>query len=458
MSSHRTQSTVSRRRLLTWGVLGAGALGAGAAMFEAASSSSAPAAGPAGGTGASAPSAGAPARPPASASGGASGTASASASASAGAARTPTARAAQAYPALLHTESDFARMASKVSAGAQPWTAGWNRLVANPHSQSTWKANPQATVVRGGAGTQNYRTMYNDIHAAYQNALRWKISGEAAHGDAARDILNAWSATLKTLTGDADRFLAAGIYGYQFANAAALMRGYPGFDLGRFQRMMLSVFYPMNDDFLTHHNGACITNYWANWDLCTMASILGIGILCEDQALVNQAVDYFESGPGNGAVAHAVPFLYPGGLGQWQESGRDQGHTMLGIGLMGAVCEMAWNQGIDLYGYDESRFLRGCEYVASYNLGNEVPFTTYVWRNGDTCAWQSQSAISSGSRGQNRPIWELVYNHYVKRQGMSAPHVTAYAALVRPEGGGGDYGPDSGGYDQLGFGTLTATI
>jgi hypothetical protein len=214
----------------------------------------------------------------------------------------------------------------------------------------------------------------------------------------------------------------------------------------------------MNDDFLTHHNNACITNYWANWDLCTMASILGIGILCEDQAKINQAVNYFKNGAGNGAITHAVPFLHPGGLGQWQESGRDQGHTMLGIGLMGAICEMAWNQGIDLYGYDDSRFLSGCEYVAAYNLGKDVPFTTYGWGNGDSCAWRTQTVISSGSRGQIRPIWELVYNHYVKRQGLSAPNVTAMAAQVRPEGGGGDYGPNSGGYDQLGFGTLTATV
>jgi len=28
--------------------------------------------------------------------------------------------------------------------------------------------------------------------------------------------------------------------------------------------------------------------------------------------------------------------------------------------------------------------------------------------------------------------------------------------VVEPEGGGGDYGPNSGGYDSLGFGTLTA--
>jgi len=84
---------------------------------------------------------------------------------------------------------------------------------------------------------------------------------------------------------------------------------------------------------------------------------------------------------------------------------------------------------------------------------NEVPYTTY-----DNCDNVNQTAISAASRGDVRPIWELVYNHYVVRRGLDAPNVAAYAAKVRPEGGGGDYGPNSGGYDQLGYGTLTATL
>jgi hypothetical protein len=368
-----------------------------------------------------------------------------------------TAAAVLTHPGLLHTQADFDRMAAKVTANAQPWTAGWDRLIANSHSQSTWKANPQATVYRG-SGNENYTILYNDIAAAYQNALRWKITGSTAYGNAARDILNAWSGTLTTVTGDSDRFLASGIYGYEFANAAEIMRGYSGFDLARFQTMMLNVFYPMNNDFLLHHNTACITNYWANWDLCNMASVLAIGILCDDQAKVNQAITYFQTGAGNGSILHAVPFLYSGGLGQWQESGRDQGHTMLGVALMGAFCQMAWNQGLDMFGYASNRFMQGCEYIAKYNLGQSVPFTTYTWGNGQNCAQMSQTVISSASRGQDRPVWELVYNHYAVLRGLSVPNITAYAARVRPEGGGGDYGSTSGGFDQLGFGTLTCTL
>jgi hypothetical protein len=347
-------------------------------------------------------------------------------------------------------------MAAKVKAKAQPWLAGWQRLVANRHSQSTWKPRATATVVRGGDG-QNYTLLYNDVHAAYQNALRWRISGDKAHANAARDILNAWSGTLTAIQGDAGRFLAAGIYGYQFANAAEIMRGYDGFDLGRFKKMMLNVFYPLNDRFLNKHNDACITNYWANWDLCTMASVLAIGILCDDRAKFNRAINYFKTGAGNGSIKKAVPFLHPGGLGQWQEAGRDQGHTTLGVSLMGAFCEMAWNQGQDMYGYDGNRFMKGCEYIARYNLGQDVPFTTYRWGMGQRCAPREQTVVSPSGRGLDRPAWELVYNHYAKRRGLSVPHIAAYAKKVRTEGGGGDYGPDSGGYDQLGFGTLTHT-
>ncbi|MFJ6853568.1 alginate lyase family protein [Streptomyces sp. NPDC091271] len=361
--------------------------------------------------------------------------------------------AAFTHPGLLHAYGELNRAKVRVAAGTDPWLAGWNRLTANSHSQSTWTPRPVATVVRGGTG-ENYGSLYNDIHAAYQNALRWKIAGTAAHGDCAVAILNAWSSTLTTVTGNADRFLAAGLYGWQFANAAELMRDHSGFDLGRFRTMMKEVFHPLNEQFLTGHNDACITNYWANWDLCNVASVMAIGILCDDSALYDRAVDYFKNGAGNGAIRKAVPFLHPDGLAQWQESGRDQGHTMMGMGQMGAICEMAWNQGDDLYGYDDNRFMKAAQYVAKYNLGQSVPFTTYSWGSGQNCAYNEHTAISASARGQSRPVWDLLHYHYARRRGLAVPYITAMAEQGRPEGGGGDYGTNSGGFDQLGFGTL----
>ena len=48
------------------------------------------------------------------------------------------------------------------------------------------------------------------------------------------------------------------------------------------------------------------------------------------------------------------------------------------VGLAGAICQMAWNQGDDLFGADDNRFLKGAEYVAKYNLGSDVPYTVYT--------------------------------------------------------------------------------
>ena len=294
-------------------------------------------------------------------------------------AHAPMARAAVNHPGLLHTEDDFARMREKVRAGEQPWKAAWDQLVGSRNSQTNW--GPRATsVIRRGVAPDNVALLFNDAAAAYQNALRWKISEDEAHATNAVRLLNAWGSTLTEVTGDASRFLAAGIYGYQLANAAEIMRTYPGWaaaDFATFKDMMLRVFYPMNHHFLVNHNGAHVENYWANWDLCNMASILAIGVLCDDQAKIDEAITYFKTGAGNGSIYHAVPILHSPTLGQWQESGRDQPHTVMGVGLMASICEMAWNQGIDLYGYADKRFLGGAEYVARYNNLKDVPFAYY---------------------------------------------------------------------------------
>jgi hypothetical protein len=47
------------------------------------------------------------------------------------------------------------------------------------------------------------------------------------------------------------------------------------------------------------------TQHRAKWDPCNMASILEIGVLCDDQALFDEAVNYFTGRPGNSA--HGPP-------------------------------------------------------------------------------------------------------------------------------------------------------
>ena len=354
------------------------------------------------------------------------------------------------HPGLLHTDADFERMRTKVAAGAQPWTSGWDALLASGRSRLGVAPQPLQTVIRGGDG-QNFSQMYGDIARSYQLALRWKVSGDTAYADQAVLFLNAWSSTMTTLTGNGDVFLAAGIYGYQFANAAEIMRGYSGWaaaDFARFQAFMLTIFYPLNHQFLVTHNGSKVTHHWSNWDQCSLAAMLSIGVLCDRPDIYDEAMSYYKTGAGNGTSSHAVHYIHPGKLGQWQESGRDQGHCTLGIGLAASFCEMAWNQGDDMYGYDDNRFLAGAEYVAKSNLRDasgafySVPFVAYRTQT------QYSPVFATGGQGHRRPVWEMVLNHYTNRRGLAAPYTALQAAQLRAEG-------DAGNGDQLGFGTLT---
>ncbi len=364
------------------------------------------------------------------------------------------------HPGLLHTEADFARIKAAISSGQQPIYSGWEKLLESPFSSPDWSPRAVETVIRGADG-DNVSLLYNDVARAYQCALRWKISGDAACGETAKNILNAWSSTLKTVTGSADRYLASGLFGYQLANASELMRDYSGFDLKAMQDMLMNVFYkPLCERFLfsnefgRDHNDAHIQNYWANWDLCNLAATIAIGIFCDDREIYEKGVNYFMYGAGNGAIYNAVPAVFPGSLAQWQESGRDQGHSNLGVGLMACACEMAWNQGLDLYGWANNRFMYAAEYVARYNNGEDVPFAVYEWHTGQKGNLMKQTVVAEGGRGEMRPIWEMIYNHYHNRMGYSVPNIEKRAALSRPEGGAGGHATT---FDQPGFGTLLYT-
>ncbi|WP_195763975.1 LamG-like jellyroll fold domain-containing protein [Pseudoduganella rivuli] len=361
------------------------------------------------------------------------------------------------HPGLLHTQADFDRISQKVAARAAPWFSDWLLLLQNNLASNTWNPDARPVVYRNdGVHGDNVQVLQWDVMAAYLNALQWKITGNTAAADTAVRILNAWGSTLtaiNTTDGHYDGFLAAGLQGYQFANVAEIMRGYSGWaaaDIATFQQMMLNVFYPMV--------GASNNNLqiFSSWDLCAIAASVAIAVLCDDQARFDDAVRRFQHGTANGAIAQMTYYIHPGYLGQTQESGRDQGHNTLSIALVTVICEMAWNQGVDLYGYDNNRVLAACEYTAKGNLIQSgstyytVPFAPYAIQGFST------TTFATGGQGIQRPAWALIYNHYANRMGLAAPYTKKFSQLVAPETGG-SYPQGGGTWDQLGYGTLLFT-
>nr|WP_311044847.1 hypothetical protein [Pseudomonas syringae group genomosp. 3] len=60
--------------------------------------------------------------------------------------------------------------------------------------------------------------------------------------------------------------------------------------------------------------------------------------------------------------------------------------------------------------------------------------------------------MSSASRGSTRPVWTLIYKHYNRVNGLEAKYTKEMMDKFGPEGGA--YGANSGGFDQLGYGSL----
>lgn len=339
------------------------------------------------------------------------------------------------HPGLLHTRADLHRMRQKVQQGVEPWKSGFEKLRTHRQSQADWQVRgPFERVVRGPRENLNNTELAEDGNAAYQNALMWVITGDEAHARKAVEILDAWSGTLKQITGH-DKELAAALYGFKYVNAAEILRymyqGWASADIKRFEAVLRDVFYPVVRDFATFANG--------NWDTACVKTMMAMGVFLDDRAMFDRAVDYFHNGAGNGSLTHYII----NEAGQCQESGRDQQHTQLGLAHLGEAAEVAWKQGLDLYGAANNRLLKGFEYTAKYNLGQEVPFEPYKDITGK---YQAQ-VIAEQGRNRLRPIYEMVLNHYEGRKGVPAPYTRQAAETLRPEGAAFQA-------DHPGFGTL----
>lgn len=412
------------------------------------------------------------------------------------------------HPCMLHSQEDINDVKGKLT--VSPWKEAYDHLLQSVYAQSSYREGTAALLdgylkrmdqknwSAKYPDYSNYTALMRDAAAAYQLALRYTLSGDTQYADAAVNVLNAWKKNCKgflKLEGYVDKIpdpneILMEIQAHQMANAAELLRNYEGWqsqDFEEFKTWMKDTFYSVAITYLKNHLGSQGTMHaWLNWDLANLTSVLSIGILCDDNYMINFAINYFKNEDGLfaevGNVKNAIPFIHQDPdsdelLGQCEESGRDQGHGTLCVALLGTFCQMAYNVGEDLFAYDNYRALAMAEYVGKYNLLTDEAFPQfsntqngmapeYFQYDSDTFPYTaytnpsySNPTISSAQRGAKRPCWELFYG-YAKAHNVSAIYCQKLVEQMRTynsygcDGGGGDYGPNSGGFDQLGYGTL----
>jgi hypothetical protein len=383
------------------------------------------------------------------------------------------------HPAGWHTRADIARVRALIASQREPWKTAAQLLMNDTSLTADFKPSPSSLVCRtccntpccapsehcGGASSGG---MERDGIASYYLMLRWVATNDAKWADAAERVLDAWSASLKAFAGH-DQMLAIGLYGGHMAQAAELLAfakpEWP--NKARAQQMFLEVIHPgcslfcgrTNTGYPQPPQQTCAHSANGNWDAVCMSGVASWAVFLDNATMLQTVSDYFKNGAGNGKLTNYIIDKE----GECQESGRDQGHTQLGIfNLVEAAFTIfhATNS-TDIFTMEDRRLQAGLEYTAKYNLGYIVPFTPNCGPPGlpkpKGAGWCFKQ-ISNKSRGDFAPMWEMAGAIY----GGSVPFVQQLLNRTaptpyRPERGRG--GPVIHGGAHVGdgpprFGTL----
>lgn len=332
------------------------------------------------------------------------------------------------HPGITVSLSDIERMRKLVANQVEPAWSAYKKLSEHPYAQSDYVMNgPYEVISKNHDKYSHANNEQPDFAAAYCNALMWIITQDNRHAEKALDIIWKYSTVLKEVDISKGIILLNGFSSFHIAKTMEILcytYDVPQDKLDSIKKMLREKFIPhMTGDLskAPYHIG--------NQDAVGCRGIMACGIFLDDRELYDWAKDFYLNSDHNGCVKN---YIHPE-TGQCQESGRDQTHAQLGLGVMAELCEIAWKQGDDLYSAYDNLILKGFEYTAKYNVGLSVPFEVmYDVTKRPDWAWKS---LSSQDRGIFLPYYEYVYNHFRYRRGMNQQtEMTAYL-LTEADGG-----------------------
>lgn len=396
-----------------------------------------------------------------------------------------TSQAALLHPGMSHTQADLDRMKYQVEAQIDPWYSSYQEMSEDSKASYDYEVqgDTSMTEIYRDSPYTNLDEFESDSRAAYYNAIRWIVEGDSSYADKAVEIFNAWTGL--TYVQHSGTMTLSGSMIYVMLEAAEIIKstydGWSDEDIEKFGDMLVYPGYSnteVPDDLETQG-----TWYWrvymgdpnraGNQELSGWRAAMAIGIFLDNEIIYDRAYRYvagmthrdddlaYHSGPNYSTdeittTPYNIAYNYESSEevedsgfdgvltnyvwenGQCAEASRDQGHTMWGLSLIGALSEMAWSQGDDLYGLEDNRYLLGLEYALRYNLSYlqsyddqedswepTVDSGEFIQRANKTARTKSLAInpyyeydydgdnVSRGNLSQS--FYELVWGHYVGR-------------------------------------------
>lgn len=339
-----------------------------------------------------------------------------------------------AHPGVLVSRGQLDFVKARVANREQPWLTAYNQMIGSRYASLTRVPKPRATVECGSYSNPNNGCTdeREDAIAAYTDALAWYITGDAAYARKSIELMDAWSATIRSHT-NSNAPLQTGWAGSVWPRAAEIIKytysSWP--NQARFATMLRTVYLPVVIAG-SSSNG--------NWELSMMEAAVGISVFLEDRASYDRAIARFR--------ARAAAFVYvtadgaqphypPVGsvdtraelIGYWhgqstfvdglaQETCRDFVHTGYGISAISHVAETTRIQGVDLYPELQDRLRHALGFHTRFENGAAVP--------GNICGGSVQKGLG--------PISEVGYNALHNRLGIAMTNTQTYTERLRPQG------------------------
>ncbi len=343
-----------------------------------------------------------------------------------------------AHPSVMSTQRGLDELKRRVSSSA-PCGLGYEELKQSPYADLTRPHTPYATVYVAASGGTAYELAFRgDAQAAHAAALMWVITEDPGYRDKAMRILDDWAATyakIEVSKGGANQAQLEAAWAVPIWIAAAdIIRYHDGGKSG-WKPDRVAAFDRFLNRMVQTARGARRNNN--NWGTSATLAILAAAVYQEDEAAYAEALALY--------AQHLRDISKPSGaLGP--DYLRDPWHPQYTLLTWIQACEIAWNQGDDLYslkldGQLQPRLAVCLEHFAKLFTGR-LPNPEGL-KKGDY----------RGSHKQ-RQGYDMAFNHFIGRGGMGEAMPT-FAALV-PAWRPGGIDPHFAAWDTLTHGGLSA--
>ena len=180
------------------------------------------------------------------------------------------------HPGVLVSRVELDFFKQQVAAGAQPWKGALDQLKASSSGSLSFQPRPRAAVECGPSGQPDNGCSdeTRDSHAVYAHALLWAATGDVRYAQKCAEILDAWSAVLRS-HGMSNAPLQVGWTGGGFIRAAEILRAtypqWPKASIDRFTTMLNSAMLP-----LVQNGQSAGTN--GNWETAETEVLISIAV------------------------------------------------------------------------------------------------------------------------------------------------------------------------------------